>query len=250
MALVSCRQIEGFWVCVLLDNKRNKTGSTNTQERRKFLHYHMPTVVKITKKYSQLVYIPQIIGAVYLDRQYLGIFSSTFSAKLGKSLMRVRSSHTCTWHMIGKNSYFGSLAVVWIVPVHAKTHWLYERACCHIMLNVNWLFMALTSPYHHYTMLQLTLYTFQGCSNWLTFSVPLAFKQQVISKVNSPVIWNAPAALIFFFIVLNTSSKPLSCPLPLATFSEMHNTKCTWSSLGWISKRASFLFFQVKGAWK
>lgn len=76
MALVSCRQIEGFRVCALLDNKRNKTGSTNMQERGKFLYHHMPTVVKITKKYSQLVYILQIICAVYL-----GLFSQTFLAK-------------------------------------------------------------------------------------------------------------------------------------------------------------------------
>lgn len=210
MAPVSCRQIEGFWVCVLLDNKRNKTGSTNTQERRKFLHYHMPTVVKITKKYSQLVYVLQIIGAVYLDRQYLGIFSPTFSAKLGESLMRVRSSHTCTWHMIGENSYFGSLAVIWIVPVHANTHWLYERACCHIMLNVNWLFMALTSPYHHYTMLQLNfvhiprVFELADFFRTVSFQTTGHFEGQQSCNLKCLCSFDR---FFFFFIVLNTSSK-------------------------------------------
>lgn len=46
------------------------------QECGKFLYHHMPTVVKITKKYSQLVYILQIICAVYL-----GLFSLTSLAK-------------------------------------------------------------------------------------------------------------------------------------------------------------------------
>lgn len=158
--------------------------------------------------------------------------------------MRVQSSHTSMWLVIGKNSYFSSLAVVWIVPVHTNTHWLYECACCHIMLNVKWLFMALTSPYHHYTMLQLNFVHILWVFELADFSRTISF--QTTGHFGGQQSWNAPAALFFFFfffIVLNASLKPLSCPLPFATCSEMHNTKCTWSSLGWISRRASFIIF-------